>query len=438
MVNVPIHLGAVKANHHVPPLFAIPQINFGVWLIPACLILILFLLFWHNLVNHPRVSTVIFLAISISLFSLIGISVAMIDGYKEVEGKHLPALIEPYTRLSLEYYGDVPLLNKVGLYYFLRNYAKADIFLELSGHSQTHPPGGVIFLWVFSKIFGYNLISTSLISILFTSTVIIPIYLLAKTLYGKEVGRLSIILFLIMPNFVIFTSTSMDGPFSVFPILSTYLFFKSVSSTKKVLAICIGLCLSLGMLMTYSTVFIGLYFTIFAVLSFVFDRQQFHHVIKTLSISLISFVAFYGLLFLFADFNPFEAVWASIKKDEAGMGTGYETIGRYLSLSTANLLAFLIGVGAPLTISWLYGTLKSIRGTWDLFPSSYLVTLVIMAFSTLYTMEVERIWIFMAPFIVIPAAKYLHQRNNLADLHCVISLTVLQLLLFEVMLYTYW
>ena len=151
-----------------------------------------------------------------------------------------------------------------------------------------------------------------------------------------------------------------------------------------------------------------------------------------------TFSNFYGLLFLFTDFNPFEAVWASIKKDEAGMGTGYETIGRYLSLSTANLLAFLIGVGAPLTISWLYGTLKSIRGTWDLFPSSYLVTLVIMAFSTLYTMEVERIWIFMAPFIVIPAAKYLHQRNNLADLHCVTSLTVLQVLLFEVMLYTYW
>ena len=438
MVYVPIHLGAVKANHHVPPLFAVPQMNLGFWLIPAFVILTLFLLFWSKLVDHPRISIARFLTISTGIFLLISISVAMIDGYKEVDGKRLPALLEPYTRLSLEYYGDVPLLDKVGLYHFLKNYAKPDIFPKLSGHAQTHPPGSVIFLWAVSKIFGYNLISTSLISILFTSITIIPIYLLAKKLYGEKVGRLSIVLFLVMPNFVMFTSTSMDGPFSVFPILSVYLFFKSVSSPHKISAICVGLCLSLGMLMTYSTVFIGLYFIILVILSFIVDRQRFRHVMKMLSISLISFIAFYVLLFVFTNFNPFEAVWVSIKKDEAGMGTGYETVGRYVSLSIANLFSFLIGVGVPLTVSWIYGTVKSIQESWDLFPFSYLVTLIIIAFSTLYTMEVERIWIFMAPFIVIPAAKYLHQRNNLSDLRWVISLTVLQLLLFEVILYTYW
>ena len=120
------------------------------------------------------------------------------------------------------------------------------------------------------------------------------------------------------------------------------------------------------------------------------------------------------------------------------MGTGYETVGRYLNLSIANLSAFLIGVGVPLTILWFNGTVKSIQLSRDLFPFSYLVTLVIITFSTLYTMEVERIWIFMAPFIVIPAAKYLHSRSNISDLRWIISLMVLQLLLFEVMLYTYW
>ena len=150
------------------------------------------------------------------------------------------------------------------------------------------------------------------------------------------------------------------------------------------------------------------------------------------------FAAFYVFLFLTTNFDPFDALWASIKKDEAGMGTGYETVGRYLNLSIANLSAFLIGVGVPLTILWFNGTVKSIQLSRDLFPFSYLVTLVIITFSTLYTMEVERIWIFMAPFIVIPAAKYLHSRNNISDLRWIISLMVLQLLLFEVMLYTYW
>ena len=35
------------------------------------------------------------------------------------------------------------------------------------------------------------------------------------------------------------------------------------------------------------------------------------------------------------------------------MGTGYESIGRYFHLSFANLFAFLIGVGLPITTVWL-------------------------------------------------------------------------------------
>ena len=52
-------------------------------------------------------------------------------------------------------------------------------------------------------------------------------------------------------------------------------------------------------------------------------------------------------------------------------------------------------------------------------------------------MEVERVWIFMVPFIIIPVAKYLSQRG-IADFYWVAGLLCLQLVLFEVTLYTYW
>mgnify|MGYP003327584707 CR=1 FL=1 len=103
MVYVPIHLGVLKANRHVPPLYAALQVNLGFWLFPAVVILTLFLLFWDNLINHPKISTVTFLAISISLFLCIGISVAMIDGYKMIDGQGVPAFVEPYFRFSLEF-----------------------------------------------------------------------------------------------------------------------------------------------------------------------------------------------------------------------------------------------------------------------------------------------------------------------------------------------
>ena len=43
------------------------------------------------------------------------------------------------------------------------------------------------------------------------------------------------------------------------------------------------------------------------------------------------------------------------------MGTGYESIGRYFHLSFANLFAFLIGVGLPITAVWLRQIIASVK-----------------------------------------------------------------------------
>ncbi|MDE0553891.1 MAG: hypothetical protein OXI24_06740, partial [Candidatus Poribacteria bacterium] len=64
-------------------------------------------------------------------------------------------------------------------------------------------------------------------------------------------------------------------------------------------------------------------------------------------------------------------------------------------------------------------------------------TLLFFTFSTLFTMEVERIWIFMVPFFVIPVAKYLVDRS-ISDLYWVGGILTVQLIVGEVLLYTYW
>ncbi len=522
MGTIPLHLGAVGVNH-VAPLYAQSQTNFSVWMLPAMVVLIGFLLLCRKFFLRQSVPTPWLFAISIACFFAIGISVAMIDGYREVNGQRLPAFLEPYTRTSLEYYSDVPKVESVGPHAFLRDYAKPELFSTLSGHLQTHPPGGALFLWLVSKLLGYNLLSASLASIGFTSLTLIPIYWLAKDLYGESVGRYALALFLLTPNFVMFTTTSMDGPFSVFPILSVYLFYRAMSPSNRpdlkiransesrlkpnaakfsffrqpfslprgawerdklrflsriglkptqekrinkdestsvdlsfepelqfkaiLYAIFTGLALALGILMNYSTVFIGVFFGVVMLLTLIADRGRFKGVLAVLLIAGLTFVAFYLLMFLFTGFNLLEALGASIKKDEAGMGTGYETIGRYFHLSVANLFAFLIGVGIPLTTVWIRQLVRAIRharsgGALDIYTVGYPISLLAITFSALFTMEVERIWIFMVPFIVIPVAKYLYERceqqGSLADFYWVAGLLCVQLVLFEVTLYTYW
>ena len=443
MRTASINLGAVRFHRHVVPLYALPQTDLSIWIFPALVVLIVFLLLCHKIFLQRSVSLTQFFLISIGFFLAISISVAMIDGYREVNGGLLPSFLEPYTRTSYEYYGDVPKIDQVGLWSFMRDYAKPELFSTLSGHAQTHPPGGILFLWIVSKLFGYNLLAASLGSVVFTSLTVIPIYLLARELYGESIGRYALALFLITPNFIMFTGTSMDGPFSLFPILSLYLFYRGIGSERMLhYGFLTGISLGCGMLMTYSTVFIGLFFSVVLLLTLILDLERFRSTLTLLLIVGVTFVAFYLLMFLFTGFNLFEGLQASIRKDSARLGTGYETIELYLYLSVGNLFAFLIGIGIPMTTVWLRQIMRTIRGgrrgePIDIYVIGYLISLLVITFSTLFTMEVERVWIFMAPFVLIPVAKYLSQRD-IGDFYWVAGLLCLQLVLFEMMLYTYW
>ena len=469
MREMSINLGAVRYERHILPLYAEPSFDLSWWVLPALGVCIGFLYLCHRCLLSGANSRRLML-VAVLCFLAIHITVAQIDGYRELEkdGKteRVLTLLEPYTRTSLEYYGDVPRIDELGLRRFLRDYSKPELFDTLSGHTRTHPPGGVVFLWFFSKIFGYNLVSASLISILFTAVTVIPIYRLGEHLYGEKVGRYALLLFLITPNFVMFTGTSMDGPFSVFPILSVYLFYKARDQETipdqtwhefRPYSLLTGISLALGMFMTYSTVVVGVFLCVVALL----ERKQFVQYLKVLLFATVGFIGFYLLLFLLTEFQAIEALWAAIKKDEKGMGTGYESIERYFHLSFANLFAFLIGVGLPITLVWLrevrvalkewrQNALSSeqrsdgIRLPWvfrhdalDSFILGFVITLLYFTFSTLFTMEVERIWIFMVPFFVIPVAKHLTARP-MSDFYWVAGILVVQLIVGEVLLYTYW
>ncbi|RKU18691.1 hypothetical protein C6503_09140 [Candidatus Poribacteria bacterium] len=464
-----LDLGAVGYNRHVVPLYAQPSFDLSLWILPALIVCVGFLYLCHRYLLSD-ISDGRLIGIAIVCFIAINISVAQIDGYREIgsedEKERVLTLLEPYTRTSLEYYGDVPRVDELGIRRFLRDYSKPEVFDTLSGHTRTHPPGGVLFLWHVCALFGYNLISASLVTIIFTALTVIPIYRLAEMLYGKKVAKYALLLFLITPNFVMFTGTSMDGPFSVFPILSVYLFYvarerETVPDQKwyefRLYSLLTGISLAVGMFMTYSTVVVGVFLCVIALL----ERKRFRQYLKVLLFASAGFIGFYLLLFVLTGFRPIEALWAAIKKDEAGMGSGYESIERYLHLSFANLFAFLIGVGFPITTVWLRQLASTIkewreetlsperesgerRTLWifrhenvDTFVIGFLITLLYFTFSTWFTMEVERIWIFMVPFFVIPVAKHLTARS-LADFYWVAGILVAQLIVGEVLLYTYW
>ncbi|HJX34505.1 MAG TPA: hypothetical protein VJ373_04945, partial [Desulfatiglandales bacterium] len=259
--------------------------------------------------------------------------------------------------------------------------------------------------------------------------------------------RYALAIFLIVPNFVMFTTTSMDGPFSFFPIWAVYFFFHSIREKHKIpWAALTGLAIALGMFMTYATFFLGLFFGVVLLLSLVFNRSLFKQELIILIIAFFIFVTFYLVLFIMTGFNFFEALSLSIKQNQLMMGKGYPSLIHYLQISLANLIIFLISVGVPLSVVWFRTCLISLKrfrdgGISDFFVIGFMISLVLIAFSTLFSMEVERIWIFMVPFVVIPAANHLNylsiSRGNFA-FYLVSGLMCLQIVLSEAILWTYW
>ena len=107
----------------------------------------------------------------------------------------------------------------------------------------------------------------------------------------------------------------------------------------------------------------------------------------------------------------------------------------------------IIGVGVPLTTAWLRELAvvagRRLRGgAADVFVLAFSVSLALIAFSTLFTLEVERIWLFMVPFVAIAAARQVVElmktTGRAFPFDWVAGLTALQLVVFEAVLQTAW
>ncbi|MYI94710.1 hypothetical protein F4083_10395 [Candidatus Poribacteria bacterium] len=161
-----LDLGAVNYAHHFVPLYASPEFSVSFWLLPALIVCIGFLFLCYKFLKlsllPDNINSRTLITIAIVCFIAINISVALIDGYHEIptetDTEQILKLYEPYTRSGQEYYADVPFIDEMGLRVFLRDFTNRELFDHLSGHTRTHPPGGVVFLWLVSKIFGYNIV----------------------------------------------------------------------------------------------------------------------------------------------------------------------------------------------------------------------------------------------------------------------------------------
>jgi hypothetical protein len=433
-----LRLGAV--SHKLAPLYAYfdPRIKGGLLLALAVLFGYgLFLRRWLRAAPPLRDWKAV--AVLTALLPLSAIAVAGIDG-------NLTRIARPFERTDIEYFGAVGRVGELAT--FIGTYPQRAVAMPM--HAQTHPPGAVLFLWTATRFAGESPLHAALAAIFFSALSVPAVYLFARDLGGEALARLSTALYLLMPNVVLFTATSLDGPFAVFLIWSIYLGWRAIERCCAATGLAAGLVLAVAAWMTFSASVVGLFLVLVAVLSgwrrARHEGTPVRHVVRSGAIPLLAMLtgclAFYLPLYASTGYHPADMLGTAMCISGRLMGnTGHTNWPQHWHIAAANVAVFFFFCGLPVAVLWLRQTLHLFRTgwsrtTWGTVVVAFVAALAITDLLPLYSLETERIWIFLAPLIVIPAAARVLRQMRL--LPGTVLLLAGQAVVTELLLCTYW
>jgi hypothetical protein len=383
-------------------------------------------------------------ALGMGLFLAVGLGVSMIDGPHRYRGVTVPPFATPLAHWASDYFGDVPKVELLGPRAFLERYAQRRLFSTFASHTRSHPPGPVLFHWIVSRAVFYDPVIGALAVIAVGALALPLVYLIGRDVYGEEAARRALLLFLVTPSVIMFGVTSMDSVFMVNGLVCVWLFVRWWRGAPGVWPpLALGVALGLGTFMTYSIFFLGACLILIALLE---PRHPWPRVFLDGGLALIAYLGFY-LSLAWVGFQPVRALRASIGFDARLMGTGVESVGRYLNQSVCHALAFGFGLGVAIGGIWLRGFCSALktaasRSRRDAFALASGLTLVAMIFSSLFSFEVERVWLFMVPILVLAGASHLcaleRRLGGRGATYATLAVSALQLLLAETLLDTFW
>lgn len=404
MLGTGLRLGAVRPGmkvYRIVPLYVYwhPHWKTGLLIAPVVLAA---LLIWFRRIARDRLSPPRFVVALMVWHVVVACTVAMIDG-----GLH--KLWEPYkTHHRSDYIGAVPRIETPRQ--FLGDYAR--LMPELPLHCRHHPPGGPLLLWLVARLIAPGPVAASLVTILLSSLAIPAVYLLAREALAEPAARMATLLFMLAPNVVCYSATCLDAVFMVPIIWSFALVWMGRARRPVAFGLAAGLTMALAALMTFSTSFIALWALVSLFVTAAIDRGRLRNHLVTLAAALLAAGLLYALLYVWSGYDPWAVLNAAFEGQAGVMkGRGHKSLRQSAHFALTNLVAFGACAGLPLTVLSL-GQVGRELVRRAATPSraltlSFFASLLLVDLAPLYTLETERIWIFMVPFLAIAAAAWL-------------------------------
>lgn len=446
-----LKLGAVSAD--VAPLYGYWRPFFTGWLVPPAIVVAAYLaMLWRSDLLRARGDRRAIAGLIVG-FLLVATSVALIDGGPR-------ELIGPMvSRPDLEYYGAIGRVGDPAE--FLRHYVELCPTLPL--HAQVHPPGAVLFVWAAARLLPGAEWGVAAAIIGVSSLLIVPVFLWARSLGGPATARRAGALIVLAPSVVLFSATSMDGPFAVALVATMATFWEALKRASVGLGLLAGLLATIAALMTYSITVVLVFCGLAALGTWAWCPG---HRRGTVGVGLAALGAFAGLHLILwggTGFDPIAMFRAAASFSHKHLPDArHETVVRHLHVMVGQLAVLFFAAGLPCAVQWWPAVLGAIRAGGRFRPSGptdrgasaprepdlplfclvALLTLLIAAAVPAYVMEVERLWMFLVPLVVIPVAAGLaSQEAGTARPRQTIATAALlgiQTIVTEMLVTTYW
>lgn len=340
----------------------------------------------------------------------------------------LYSIYERFTRIYWEYTGNLPLIENLGD--FLHNYNVLND--QLANHTTTHPPGFTIILYLLRRFFSVDYLGLSILVALLGGLSVIPVYFFLKR-YGDEVSiRRCLILFVFFPSFVLLGVTSMDVTFLLMVWVVLALFF---SRNVSIISIFVG-----GIVAGFS-LFQSFLFVLLAPLFFVLLYQEWQQrtdrriLYWRLTVAAAGFVLFFLALYMATGYSIIENYRVARNAQDNAVGSNFVSVGIYLLYFFMNLISFGIYLGIPNLVLF-------VRHFCLAFSKSKIAwlgvgTALFFSFIGIFQGETERIWLFITPLFIIPLMNLSRERSE-KQFSAHLSLLFFQIILMQLLFYTYW
>jgi len=304
--------------------------------------------------------------------------------------------------VATSYFTDAAKIE--GLSHWLRNFHTAQ--LEL--HSSTHPPGPIVFYYVWLTLLGpvQSALCGALVIGLLAACGVFAMWSFAGLWTERVDQRLAACaLYALLPALIVFFP-EFDQIYPIFAMLIASTWVRALQGVRGA-APGLAVVLFLASLFAYNLLAMGAFMAIHAV-HFLVERRASRDAVRRLCIAagsaLAGFAALHGLVHVATGYHPilaFEHALAVQAQHAAQLDRPW------IWCVAFDLYDFLLGSGmiaALLIIVFFLDHRGQARSTAVTLTWIGLATILAVDLSGLLRAETARVWLFLQPFVIVPAA----------------------------------